>query len=65
MNDKTTATATGAKLHVFNYTATFLGDSLAAIVGGSGADMIEAMADAAARLHALGYQDVTLAPRTT
>jgi hypothetical protein len=63
MKNELNTTATGAKLHVFTYTATFLGGGIAALVGGNGADELEAMADAAAKLHALGYRDVVLAPR--
>lgn len=63
MKDITNSTATGATLHVFTYTATFLGGDISALAGGYGADSIEAMADAADRLHKLGYRDVALTPR--
>lgn len=63
MKNELTTTATGTKLHVFTYTATFLGGPIAALVGGNGADELEAMADAAGKLHALGYRDVVLTPR--
>lgn len=63
MKNELNQTATGAKLHVFTYTATFLGGDIAALAGGIGADELEAMTDAAGKLHALGYRDVVLTPR--
>lgn len=60
--------ATEMNLYVFNYAGTFWGYDLAdggtdLIVGGNGATELEALADAAGKLHAMGYRNLVLSPR--
>lgn len=63
MKQQTETTLTEKKLHIFAVKAKIAGGDTETIVGGTGETVLEAMGDAAEKLHVMGFRDVALTPR--